>query len=473
MQCSRPLESGCPVVAVIGGGASGTLAAVHLLRLAAPAGAELRVLLIDRDGRHGLGRAYSTTHPDHLLNSPAETMSAVSGDSTHLTRWARAAGIAPSGFLARRDYGRYLRDLLTGAERNAQSVVRLSRVSAEVVAVRQVAAKRPLRLRLGNGGLIDADYAVLATGNLPPQAPCPVPRDRYIADPWAPGALDGVADGSPVIVLGTGLTMIDVAIAVTDADPRATVHAVSRRALLPREHQSRPGPDWPAWRPSRALTESGEPLRLAELVRYVRTAAEAHPGGWADVVDGMRPYIPGLWQRLPDEDKDLFLSRYARYWEVHRHRVPPASARRVAELRRAGRLRLLRGRVSSVRDIRGSVVARLDADGARTEIRAGWLVNGIGPAADVASAADPLLRDLIACGLARPDEVRLGLDADASGAIIDASGNPSDRLFTLGPPLRGSRYETTAIPEIRDQAAAVARRLISVSSPAQRAGSAA
>jgi uncharacterized NAD(P)/FAD-binding protein YdhS len=259
-----------------------------------------------------------------------------------------------------------------------------------------------------------------------------MPPNRYIADPWAPGGLDGVADGSPVVVLGTGLTMIDVAIAVAGAGPRAVVHAVSRRALLPREHRCPPGslsPGWPAWRPAPALTEPGEPLRLAGQVRYLRAAASAHPGGWQDVVDGMRPHTRGLWQRLPDEDKDLFLRRYARYWEVHRHRVPPASARRAAELRAAGRLRLLEGRVSSVRELRGGVVARVEQDGARTEIRAGWLINGTGPATDIAAVPDPLLR--------------------------------------------GSRYETTSIPEIREQAAALARQLISMSSSAQRSGSAA
>src|SRR5262250_2279818 len=102
----------------------GTLAAVHLLRLAArPGRGGMRIALIDRLGRHGLGQAYSTTHPAHLLNSPADKMSAVAGDPGHLLRWAQADGAdraAPDGFLPRPAYGRYLCDTLAEAQRAAQ-----------------------------------------------------------------------------------------------------------------------------------------------------------------------------------------------------------------------------------------------------------------------------------------------------------------------------------------------------------------
>jgi uncharacterized NAD(P)/FAD-binding protein YdhS len=108
---------------------------------------------------------------------------------------------------------------------------------------------------------------------------------------------------------------------------------------------------------------------------------------------------------------------------------------------------------------RGGLRVRIDAAGTSTVYRAGWLVNATGPAADITRAGDPLLRDLIGRGLARPDPLRLGIDASPSGAVIDAAGRPSSTLFTLGPPLRGLRYETTAIPEIRVQAAALALRL--------------
>ena len=175
---------------MIGGGASGTLATVYLLREAARRQLPLRVALIDRHGRHGLGQAYSTTHPAHLLNSPASSMSALADDPGHLTRWAAEAGLPHDGFLARSAYGRYLTELLAAAERSARPAARVSRITGRVVAIRRSSHGPALRLHLAADGRIDADAAVLATGNLPPAPPCPVPRgQRYIADPWEPGAL--------------------------------------------------------------------------------------------------------------------------------------------------------------------------------------------------------------------------------------------------------------------------------------------
>src|SRR5580693_297877 len=191
-----------------------------------------RLLLIDRDGRHGLGRAYATTYPCHLLNSPVTRMSAVAGEPDHLERWAAARQIAHDGFLSRRDYGRYLLDLLDAAQQQAWPAATLSRLTAEVTSVRPAGAG--LVLGLDGGAPVTADLVVLATGSLPPSAPFPVPDGPgFVADPWAPGALDAAGDGRPVIIAGTGLTMLDVAMSVADASPQTVVHAVSRHALLP------------------------------------------------------------------------------------------------------------------------------------------------------------------------------------------------------------------------------------------------
>jgi uncharacterized NAD(P)/FAD-binding protein YdhS len=458
------------VIAIVGGGASGTLAAIYLLHEAASRRTPLRVALIDRHGRHGLGQAYSTTHPAHLLNSPAATMSALAGDPAHLIRWAAEAGLAHDGFLPRRSYGRYLSESLAAAERSAGPAARVSRITADVVAIRRC-SHRPLRLHLAADGRIDADAVVLASGNLPPAAPFPVPPDRYIADPWEPGALDAATDGSPVAVLGTGLSMLDVAIAMTDAHPRTVVHAISRHALLPREHSSpRPATAVSAMPAIRATSGT---LRLSRLIREVRARAAARPDGWQEVVDALRPQIPGLWAQLPEADQRLFLAHVARYWEVHRHRVPPATARRAAALSSAGRLSVHRGRVVAASDQHGCVRLRLDRGrSTATELAVGWLINCTGPAADITGTADPLLRHLLEAGLARPDRLRLGLDTDPSGVLRGADGRAGGDIFALGPLLRGSRYETTAIPEIRGQAAALARHLLAGRSAA-RPGSAA
>ena len=455
---SEPVDGRVAIVAVIGAGASGTLATIYLLRAAAAARIPLRIVLIDGHGQHGLGRAYATAHPAHLLNSPADRMSAVAGDPGHLARWAAANRIKHDGFLSRAAFGRYLRELLADAERMAGPTATVTRITSDVMGLTYSGLHRPLRLHLAADGRIDADAAVLATGNQPPAPPCPVPASpRYICDPWVPGALDGVADGSPVVVLGTGLTMLDVAISLTGAHPETVVHAVSRHALVPREHRC--PPDRAVQLSALQVPDHG-PVDLPGLIRHVRVAAAEAPDGWQAVVDALRPHIPGLWQRLSPPDKRLFLRHVARYWEVHRHRVPPATARRIDQLRSAGRLSVLRGRVVAVAGKPAGLCVRIEQGAKVTEIAAGWLINATGPAADVTATTDPLLRGLLDSGLARPDSLRLGIEADARGALLDVSGTPSDIVVTLGPPLRGQLYETTAIPEIRDQAAALAGPLL-------------
>ncbi len=487
------------MVAIVGGGASGALAAIHLLRDARARAVPLEVVLIDRHGRHGLGQAYSTTDPNHLLNTRAGKMSALEDDPGHLVRWARSQGldVTDSAYLPRETYGRYLRDVLDAAEGRAGSGRTVRRVTGTASALTtdpdprvhlsdgptmdpgprvhlsdgrttdpgsrvHLSDGRTMdpgpRVHLSDGRTVDADAVVLAVGDRVPAAWPGLPEagtPRHVADPWAPGALARICDGTPVLVLGTGLTMVDVAVSVTRTCPGTVVYAVSRHGLLPRRHPNPVPPPVPV-----AIPDG--PLGLAALLRAVRVAVRENGGDWAGVVDGLRPQVQDVWTRLTPSDQRRFLGLAARYWEVHRHRIPPATAGRVAELQAAGRLRVVRGRVAGATEVPGGLRVRVDGDAPR-EIDVGWLVNATGPGAG--GAFDPFLDRLVATGRARPDRLGLGLDAGPHGAVLDAAGRPSAKIFTLGPTLRGNLYETTAIPEIRAQAAALAPRLIETLTP--------
>jgi uncharacterized NAD(P)/FAD-binding protein YdhS len=456
-------------VAVIGGGASGTLTTVQLMRCAAARGLSLTVTVIDQRGRHGRGVAYSTTNDAHLLNAMAGQMSALPDDGDHLIRWANQASrshgvtggveVTATTFLSRRAYGRYLLDTLAEAERRAAPAARVARVTAEAVAVRRCAAGGPLRVLLASGVAIEADAAVLATGHLTGTLPFDTPATRrVITDPWQPGALTSMLAGTgptSVVIVGTGLTMLDLAVTITAANPSAVVHAISRHGLLPRPHPGTLAPARrPVWLP--VISQTSAPVRLSELMWQVRAATAANSANWHEVMCALRPLVPDLWRRMPARDQQLFLRHVARYWEIHRHLVPPGTASRINALRGDGRLMVHRGRVLRAAQADGRLGVLVDDGQDVLELRADWLVNAAGPATDVTRAATPLLRDLFATGAARPDPLRLGIDAAASGAILDATGAPSDVLFTLGPPLKGLWYETGAIPEIRDQAARLA-----------------
>lgn len=247
-------------------------------------------------------------------------------------------------------------------------------MTGNVTALAPPSEGRAARLTFKDGRSLDADAAVVATGNrTTPGARMPA-GGRRIADPWAPGALDGVRDGAPVLVVGTGLTMLDVAVALTEAHPGTVVHAVSRHDLLPQPHRCRPSP------PVQVALPEG-PVRLGRLLRAVRAAVRAHDGDWRAVVDGLRPRVPDLWAGLSLDDKRRFLVQVSRYWEVHRHRVSPATAAAIDGLRAAGRLRVMRGAVRSADVDDAGVDVRLDcAEGSR-ELRVEWLINATGPRA--------------------------------------------------------------------------------------------
>jgi uncharacterized NAD(P)/FAD-binding protein YdhS len=364
--------------------------------------------------------------------------------------------VTDTTFLPRPAYGRYLQHVLSEAEQLTRPVFRLT---AEAVAIRRRSAGPAVRVILTDGHL-DADIAVLATGNAPAGLPFGVPPgDRVIADPWQPGALDSLlAEPLPrsVVIAGTGLTMLDLAVAITAASPQTTVHAVSRHGLLPRTHPATvPPPDQPLWLP--VLFRTTEPAGLVELMWQVRSVIAASPANWHHVMCALRPLVPGLWRRMPDADKRLFLRHLARYWEIHRHLVPPQTASRITALRMAGRLNVRKGHIRAVARAAGRLEVSVDTDRGTAELPADWLVSSTGTTANITATASPLLRDLFRTGLARPDPLGLGIDASIRGEVLDAAGTASDVLYTLGPPLRGLWYETTAIPEIREQAAALAR----------------
>jgi uncharacterized NAD(P)/FAD-binding protein YdhS len=473
-------EPGELTVAIVGGGASGTLLAVQLLRRSADSGTPLRIWLIDEHGRHGRGQAYATHHPDHLVNATAGRMSALPRDPQHLVAWANGSAAGPghvgqATFLARGVYGRYLLETLTAAQRAARPFARLTRMTSAVTSIRPLSRRKGARLHTGYGPL-DADVIVLATGNVPAMLPFDAPdTGAVITDPWRPAALDQITSGSGscrAVVIGTGLTMADVAIAITSARPGSIVHAVSRHCLLPRVHPGETQGPWNSfWLP--VFAQEGGPVRLTDVLWQVRQEISASPDRWHQVMEGLRPHVPGLWSRMPADDRRAFLRHLARYWDVHRHLMPPATAARITALRQSGQLVLHQGRVLTARLRAGRLALLADIAGDRTELDAHWLINGTGGTTDITATASPLLRDLFGSGLARPDALRLGIDTNHAGTVLGADGRPSAFLHTLGPPLRGLWYETTAIPEIRNQAAALAEHITTTLAADRSSGSAA
>lgn len=434
------------VVAVIGAGAAGVLVAHHLLDSPPPPGtAAPRVVLIDPAEAVGRGVAYGTEHPGHLLNVPAGRMSARADDPADFVRWLRAhwrADAGPADFAPRMLFGRYLAAHLAQARRAG---THLTGVRDRVVGV--TTGPDGLTLELGSAPSLRVHAAVLASGVHPAGtswAPgALLASDRFVPDPWAPGALAAVPDRGDVLLVGTGLTMVDVA--TTLARPGRAVHAVSRHGRLPRAHARVPAP---AASPAALPVDGGLAGLRAAVSGHVRTCLRERRD-WRPAIDGLRPLTARLWTGLSSDDRARFLAEDARTWEIHRHRMPPAVARQVAGLRGSGRLVVGPGEVLDAAPAPDGLDVTL-AGGRRLRVAA--VVNCTGSEPDPARTADPLAHQLLTAGLARPGPLGMGYDTASDGRLLGTGA----RLWTLGSTRRGSLWESTAFPEIRQQAADVA-----------------
>ncbi len=467
-----------PVVVLVGSGFSGTLVAVHLLRHrgARPP----RIVLIERNpGRRARGVAYGTRRHAHLLNVPVAKMSAFPDMPEHFHEWARRRepDTPPTAFLPRMSYGDYLREVLDEAEAAASATAnddgngaRLERIDDEAIDVEPRSEQPPGgRVVLRSGRIIDADRVVFAFGNFPPADP-PVAagaavyaNTRYVRDPWVRGALDAFTPDEPVLLIGTGLTMLDVVLALRERGHRARLHALSRHGLLPQTHYAvAPLAAAPDWTPT---ASSG--LLLRELVRRVRDEvrhAAATKADWRAVIDSLRAHTPSWWRALPEAERRRFLRHVRHFWDAHRHRVAPQVADVVGDLIASGQLNVHAGRITKYRvDTSGIEVhwrRRGDTNAAESSLRVARIVNCTGPNTNLEALREPLLDALRARGLLRPDSLALGCETANDGALVGADGTTSATLYTLGSWRRPLLWETTAVPEIRAQAAALAAALL-------------
>jgi uncharacterized NAD(P)/FAD-binding protein YdhS len=260
-----------------------------------------------------------------------------------------------------------------------------------------------------------------------------------------------VGPDEEVLLVGTGLTAVDVLLGLETHGWRGRATALSRRGLLPRAHPAR----------AAQLLEAPAPRGsgLASRLAQVRRDAETRP--WAEVMDGLRPHGQRLWKQAGENERRRFLRHLRPWWDVHRHRMAAEVAEAIERLQAEGRLTLAAGRLLEVRSEAGEVEGRWRPRGQAEPrvVRARRVINCTGPETDPARADSALLRSLLAAGAARRDPLGIGLDVDGEGRVLDGEGTPQRRLFAMGPLTRGALWEIVAVPEIRVQARELAARL--------------
>lgn len=462
-----------PTVVVVGGGFSGSMTAAQILRQAEAAGTPVRVVLVERQGVVGDGLAYGTRDTAHLLNVPAGRMSAWPDRPDDFVQWAtrRHGPVAASDFLPRPWYGEYVRESLLATARDPVDATPGTTLDIEFDEVRRL-ARRPgggWMVHFASGPSTPADAVVLAIGHRAP--PDPIgrlwsgPRTRFVLDPWRAFAGNTAAPDEPVVILGSGLTAVDTVLSLSRQPRRAPIWLVSRRGLVPQTHASSPVAPVDLRPMLEALLAAPGGLHLDALLRAMRAKlreVRAEGGDWRGVVDGVRPHTATIWGALSLADRRRFLGSVRPYWEVHRHRMAPGVAERFGALVQEGRVRIVAGSVAA---------AQADDDGVRlyvrergadrlVELRAGVVINCTGPAASNSAESNPAIGSLLVHGWVRPDVLSLGLETTRDGEVVDAHGVVAADLFVVGTLRKFAVWESTAVPELRVQAAEVGARVV-------------
>jgi uncharacterized NAD(P)/FAD-binding protein YdhS len=398
--------------------------------------------LIDGSGHAGQGVAYSTRDPAHLLNVRADGMSAWAGDTYHFARRVEREGGAPRDFAERRLFGNYLRGILDEAVATGLA----KHLPATVTGATHDGT---WKVSLADGETIEAQALALANGNQQPEpiAALAEAGERLIANPWgseARTAIDELAEtADPALIVGTGLTMVDVAVSLDSAGYRGRALALSRRGLIPRSHA-----DSTAASVDLDDLPKGEVRGLARWLR--RRSAEL---GWRQAVDSLRPHSHALWQSLDVEQQRRFLRHARPWWDVHRHRIAPQIARTIATMVAEGRLQIFAGRLLSAerheKMVRVTFRRRGRPEPQQAEVA--YIFNCTGPLHALSRTRDRLLSGLLVQGYIKPDPLDIGIDVNERSRASTAP-----RLWALGPLTKGRYWEIIAVPDIREQAAVVA-----------------
>jgi uncharacterized NAD(P)/FAD-binding protein YdhS len=448
----RDAEPRARTVAVIGAGFSGTLTACHLLRRG------IRVALVEADDAVGRGFAYGRSAREHLVNVAAGKMSAWPGEPAHFADWlrARVPDATAATFALRSTYGDYLVDTLARASMEAP----LDIVRDEAVDIDWHGETCTVRLR--SRPAIPADAVVLALGHAPPRplavaAPAGRACRHVVQQPLAASEELAADREATVVLVGTGLTAVDIATHLRRRAHRGRIVAISPRGLLPLSHSDAAAPATPSLPSSLRAhpTVAGLTAWLYDVGASLATAGVPAVGA----VDALRPYTADLWRAMPAAERARFLRHAGELWSVCRHRAAPEAAALIAAARADGSLAIVAGRYLAcdlLPDDRLSVSVQRRGAATPTRVDADWLVNCTGPDRDLTRHPGLLVQRLLRQGVLQPDPLALGARTTASGQPIDAAGCAVPRTFVVGPWRAADLWESTAVPELREQAAAVA-----------------
>jgi uncharacterized NAD(P)/FAD-binding protein YdhS len=440
--------------------------AVQLARLSGDLPYACDVHLVEPRPVPGPGLAYTARRSEYLLNVRSQFLSAFPDQPDHFQNWLRLTSpeTCEQGFCSRQSYGRYLQQLVSQVlEWPSTNGMRFQWHNQAAQAVELSDDYARPTVKLADGTTIASNFVVLALGNFPPPPPVQYPTEylshpHYHGNPWARGALRGIGPHDSVLLIGTGLTAVDVLLGLRADGHQGAITTVSGHGRWPAAHQFQPVsyPDFYATE----LRDMDSVLPVLQTVRRHIAEAATQGIGWRAVLDTLRPHLGSIWMRWPLAEQARFLRHLAGIWSSARHRSPPQNMVLLEEMFLSGQVRQETGRVKDIRPLPHELQVSVQrGTGPVRQLTAHHVITCTGPLLDYSRIQEPVVAGLRASGHLQPDALRLGIRTDAHGALLGATGQASDTLFTLGPSRRPFFFESTAVPELREQAVALAREL--------------
>lgn len=464
MTISTGKETG---IAIVGMGFSGLMTAINIIKNAK---SKIKIHLINDKYPFGKGVAYSATSFNHLLNVPAAKMSCFSSFPDHFVDWAYTKApfydmnkeIIGKMFLARKEYGNYLFEVWNDILKNKNSFVSINIIEALSTDIEDFEKKH--RIHFGSGEQVLVDFVVLATGNDIPGNP-KIHNENffnspdYFNNPWDIDAVKDIGSGTNILIVGNGLTMVDTVLELMENGCEGKIYSISPHGFTVLPHR------YNGVAYSKLLEELKEPYEINNLFQLFRRHIKLMKqfGFSAEpVIDSIRTISQKIWIALSLPDKRRFLFHIKHLWDDARHRLPNHIYDLIQDLKNQNKLITIKGRLVDINETGRQIIVRFwnGKNQIEESIVVSRVINCTGPLPDITKTKNILLKNLVSRGTIKPDALKLGIETDLQGAIINSNNITSDNLFTLGGNLKGLLWESTAVPEIRVQAENLAALLV-------------
>lgn len=434
-------------VVIIGGGCSGTLAALQLLRK--NRSHQLEVVIVERSPVIGRGLAYEAPSDRCKLNVPVQGMSAFPDEPDSFLCWMQRQDPAIKGgeFASRRLYGTYLQELLEQCAKDHTSGT-LRTIKDEAIDLTYDSEARRWRIALKNTAPLLADYCVVALGNLRRATFCGMNVETAFYDPYKRETYETLRDKESLLIVGSGLTAIDSLLEAEGCGFQGSYTMVSRHGRTPLPHEAPVHIQSPLFSSLAELKS----LPLRELVRLCVAEARSQGSSQA-IIHALRPHLQEIWQALSHADKKRFLRHVRPIWEVHRHRIPRPHYDLLQSLKEQNRLAVMAGHLLSIHRDADGVRVELSADGTRLQRSFGGAILCAGPEGDPSKMDSPLVRNMLQRGIMTAGPLGLG-------GFINGDQRGSERLSLIGPLQRETLWESTAVREIRQEAERMRERVL-------------